>query len=125
LEELMELSDVITLHVPLTRETEGMINTAFIRGCRKNIFLLNLSRGKAVNLKDLVQSMKEGEVIACALDVLENEHLSTMSEEEKHIFDFLIKSSRTVLTPHIGGWTRESYEKISTVLLQKIKQLKR
>jgi D-3-phosphoglycerate dehydrogenase len=55
--------------------------------------------------------------------VLENEKLHTLTTAEKEVFDYLVKSDKVVLSPHIGGWTLESYEKISTVLLQKIKQL--
>jgi D-3-phosphoglycerate dehydrogenase len=85
--------------------------------------LLNLSRGKVVDTSALVEQLQTGSVKAAALDVLENEKLHTLNEAEKEVFNFLIKSDKVVLSPHIGGWTVESYEKISTVLLQKIKEL--
>lgn len=122
--ELFEEADVITFHVPLTDETKGMVNRDYLHSFSKPVILLNLSRGGVVRTADLVEAMMNGKVIAGGLDVLENEKLDTMTSEQKRLFDFLIKSTATVLTPHVGGWTTESYEKISKVLLQKIKELK-
>ena len=118
---IFDTADVITFHVPLTDETRGMVNTNYLSRFKKNIFLLNLSRGKVVSLESLVEAIKKGKVNGCGLDVLENEKLNAMNEKEKIIFDYLKNSSRTVLTPHIAGWTSESYEKISKVLLGKIR----
>lgn len=121
--EIQEQADILTLHVPLTAETHHLINDEWIRKCSKNIVLLNLSRGKVVDTKAVMNQMKAGKVTAAAFDVLENEKLHTLTAAEKEVFDFLIQSDKVVLSPHVGGWTVESYEKISTVLLQKIKQL--
>lgn len=123
MDEIFEHADVISFHIPLTNETKFLANKEFLNKFRKNIFLLNLSRGKIVKLEDLMEAMKSGKILASALDVLENEKLSTMNEAEKNIFEYFKTSSQTVLTPHVGGWTSESYKKISTVLLQKIKEL--
>jgi D-3-phosphoglycerate dehydrogenase len=66
-----------------------------------------------------VEGLKSGKVKGAALDVLENERLETLTKEEKVYFDYLKSSPNVVLTPHIGGWTQESYGKISTILLNK------
>lgn len=121
--EIQAQADIITLHVPLTDETFHLIDDNWIQQCSKNIVLLNLSRGKVVNTQVVVQYLETGKVKAAAFDVLENEKLHTLNVAEKQVFDYLIKSEKVVLSPHVGGWTVESYEKISTVLLQKIKQL--
>jgi D-3-phosphoglycerate dehydrogenase len=121
--EIQAQADIVTFHVPLTSETKHMVNDDWIKQCSKNIVLLNLSRGKVVDTMAVVRQIKEGKINAAAFDVLENEKLHTLTTAEKEVFDYLVKSDKVVLSPHIGGWTLESYEKISTVLLQKIKQL--
>jgi D-3-phosphoglycerate dehydrogenase len=123
METIQREAEVISLHIPLTSETRHLINREWIAKCDNNIVLLNLSRGKVINLEELTVSMKEGKVTACGLDVLENEKLDTMNMTEKATFDFLRIADNVVLSPHVGGWTIESYEKISSVLLQKIKEL--
>lgn len=121
--EIQTQADIVTLHVPLTEETYHLVNDSWIQQCSKNIVLLNLSRGKVVDLQSVMHHLESGKIKAAAFDVLENEKLHTLNVEEKTVFDYLIKSDKVVLSPHVGGWTTESYEKISTVLLQKIKQL--
>jgi D-3-phosphoglycerate dehydrogenase len=84
---------------------------------------LNLARGKIVNTKDLVAALKSGKVKGACLDVLEFETKSFESFFEQHLpeeFDYLIKSEKVVLSPHVGGWTTESYFKLSDVLADKI-----
>jgi D-3-phosphoglycerate dehydrogenase len=76
-----------------------------------------------VNVGDVVMKMKDGKIPACALDVLENERLDTLDATERVVFDYLRMADNVVLSPHVAGWTVESYEKISHVLLQKIKEL--
>jgi D-3-phosphoglycerate dehydrogenase len=120
---LQQQADIITLHVPLNAETRHMINKEWIAGCEKNIVLLNLSRGKVANVADVVNGLKEGKITACGLDVLENEKLDTLDATQKVSFGYLRSADNVVLSPHVGGWTMESYEKISNVLLRKIKEL--
>lgn len=114
--ELQQSADIITLHVPLTNETRYMVNHAFIEKCKKPFYLLNLSRGEVVNTMDVLAAMENNHIAGFAADVLENEKLHAFAESENQWFTALINSSRTVLAPHIGGWTFESYRKISEVL---------
>jgi D-3-phosphoglycerate dehydrogenase len=123
MQDIFENADVLSLHVPLTAETKNMVDDAFIRQFKKPIILLNLSRGKIVRLQHLCEAMESGLVKKAALDVLENENLNALTAEEKDWYNKLIRSNKVILTPHIGGWTVESYRKISEVLLQKIKEL--
>jgi D-3-phosphoglycerate dehydrogenase len=120
---IQQQAHIVTLHVPLTAETRHMINQRWIAECSRQIVLLNLSRGKVTNLGDVADALKNNKIRACGLDVLENEKLDTMNEQEQEIFDYLTKAENVVLSPHVGGWTVESYEKISRVLLRQIKEL--
>ena len=121
MERLMKEADIISLHVPLTDETKYLIDQEFIEKFSKPFYLMNLSRGKVADLTAVVEGLKSGKVIGACLDVLENEKLKTLTEDQKAIFDYLINSNRVVLTPHIGGWTHESYVRINEVLLRQIK----
>lgn len=123
MEDIFSQADVVSFHVPLTDETRYLGNQTFFQTFAKPIILLNLSRGQVVRLEDLMEGLNQGRIRGAALDVLENEHISNLNEKEHAIFSALCTSERTVLTPHIGGWTVESYRKISEVLLQKINGL--
>jgi D-3-phosphoglycerate dehydrogenase len=119
-EELQQSADIITLHVPLTDETRYMVNQYFIDKCKKPFYLLNLSRGEVVNTIDVLAAMENNHIAGFAADVLENERLQHLSPTENHWFNTLIESPRTVLAPHVGGWTFESYRKISEVLAAEV-----
>lgn len=121
LEDIMREADILSLHIPLTDETKYLIDEKFIEGFAKPFYLMNLSRGKVANLNAVVDGLKSGKVIGACLDVLENEKLKTLTEDQQAVFDYLISSNRVVLTPHIGGWTHESYVRINEVLLRQIK----
>lgn len=120
LEEIFEKAEVISLHVPLTVETHGLYNPDFFKNFKKNIFLVNTSRGSVLPLSGLIQLLDTGKILGAALDVLENEKLNTFNNSEKINFNNLIKRKNVVLTPHVGGWSFESYKKINDVLIQKI-----
>ncbi len=118
--EIFEEADVLTFHVPLSPETTYYFNKTLLSQFKKPIFLLNLSRGKVVNTGDLLLGLSQGKVLGAALDVLENEQLESMTGEEKKHFLQLCERENVILSPHIGGWTKESYFKISEVLLDKL-----
>jgi D-3-phosphoglycerate dehydrogenase len=123
LKELFEKADVLSLHVPLTDETNQMVNFSFLEKFKKDIYLINTARGKVVNTDDLVTWMKQGKVLGACLDVLEYESLSFEGLDKANLpeaFKYLLDSDRVILTPHIAGWTHESNEKIAAILAQKI-----
>ena len=123
LEAILQNADVISFHVPQNEETIYMANQSFFDAVQKSIFLLNLSRGKIVQTSALVAAMKSGKVIGAGLDVLEYEKSSFESFFEQEIpsdFSYLLQSDQVILTPHVGGWTNESYFKLSDVLADKI-----
>lgn len=126
LEELMELADILSLHVPLTDETIWMVDDDFISKFRKPIWLINTSRGKVVRTASLVSALKTGKILGAALDVLEYEKLSFEDIDRANLpedFKYLIQSDQVVLSPHIAGWTYESNEKMAKVIIDKIRKL--
>ncbi len=121
LETLCREADVVSFHVPLTDETQYMCNAAFIEKMQKPFFVLNTSRGKVLRTADLVDGLKSGKVLGAGLDVLEYEnHNFEHPEERPEPLKYLSSCDRVVLTPHVAGWTVESYEKLSQILAKKI-----
>ena len=119
-EELKAKADIISLHIPLDNFSRGWVDQAFIESVKKPFWLINTARGEIVKLKDLVEALKSGKVRGASLDVLENEKLSTLTDEQNASFTALANNPNVILTPHIAGWTVESYRKISEVLGEKI-----
>lgn len=113
-------ADVISLHIPLTSETHHFINADFVENCKNEIYLINCARGKLVNLAVVTAGLKTEKILGACLDVLENEDLHALNSTEEEIFNYLISNNNVILTPHVAGWTTESYERISKVLSQKI-----
>lgn len=127
LEELQEKSDVLSLHIPWTPETDKLVNSQFINNFTKPFWLINTSRGKNVVTADLVEALKSGKILGAGLDVLEYEKLSfeTLFEEDKvpDAFQYLLESDKVILSPHIAGWTFESHEKLAQTIVDKIKNM--
>lgn len=124
LEALFEQSDIVSLHVPLTDETRFMVNRDFLTQFKKEIFLINTSRGKVLKTEDLVHQLKTGKVKGACLDVLEYEGLSFEQLDANKLpkaFAELIKMENVILSPHIAGWTHESNVKLAQTIVQKVK----
>ncbi|UOY08405.1 2-hydroxyacid dehydrogenase [Muricauda sp. SCSIO 64092] len=123
--ELQQKSDVISLHVPLTESSNGMINREFINAFHNPFWFLNTARGKCVVTKDLVEALKSGKVLGAGLDVLEYEKKSFDFEDwfmnKPKPFKYLRKAPNVLLTPHVAGWTVESKEKLAQTIVDKIK----
>jgi D-3-phosphoglycerate dehydrogenase / 2-oxoglutarate reductase len=124
METIFNEADILSLHIPLTSETKSLVNQSFINQFKKNIVLLNTSRGEIVFQKDLVEALQQGKVTGAALDVLENEKIAELTSEDQTILNSLKKYSNVIFTPHIAGWTFESHIKINVALVDKIKALK-
>jgi D-3-phosphoglycerate dehydrogenase len=117
---LFQDADVLSLHVPLTHETRFMVNADFLSRFSKPIYLLNLSRGAVLRTKDAARALQQGQLRGLALDVLEQEPPEHMSSEDKLWFAKLLAMEEVLFTPHVGGWSTESYERISGVLAARI-----
>ena len=126
LQQLFDEVDIVSLHTPLTKETEYMINNSFLNSFKKNIYIINTARGKCLKTLDLVANMKSGKVLGACLDVLEYEMTSFENIDIANLpeaFQYLAQSNKVVLSPHIAGWTHESNIKIAVILANKILNL--
>lgn len=119
-EELLETSDVLTLHVPLTKETKNWLNLGRLAMMKSQFWLFNLSRGGVLDLSLVLRELNANRIVGFAADVLEFEPPTKGDEAFIENFNALLKNNRVVFSPHVGGWTVESYEKISLVLLDKV-----
>ena len=126
MDELWEMADIVSLHVPLTEETLYLADDVFFQKFKKDIFLMNTSRGQVVKTSDLVRALKSGKVKGAALDVLEFEDSSfeALSKDIPADFRYLLEADNVLLTPHIAGWTVESNVKLARVLVEKIRNLR-
>ncbi len=124
LEKLQSEADVLSLHIPWTPDTDGMVNAKFINSFTKPFWFINTSRGKNVITADVVEALKTGKILGAALDVLEYEKLSFenlfIDTVKPDAFSYLLEAENVLLTPHIAGWTYESHEKLAQTIVNKI-----
>ena len=120
LEQICRYADVISFHVPLTKETQQMANKDFFNSLQRKPWILNTARGKILNLDDLKTALLNGQVAGAGLDVLENEILSTYTAEEKESLDWFLGQPNIIITPHIAGYSHEAFLKMGEVLLEKL-----
>ncbi|KAK6541544.1 D-3-phosphoglycerate dehydrogenase 2 [Orbilia ellipsospora] len=115
LEELLEQSDFVTLHVPELPETRGMIGEKQLNKMKNGSYLINASRGSVVNIPDLINAMKSGRVAGAALDVYPNEPAGNgdFFTNDLNVWAEDLRGLRNIiLTPHIGGSTEEAQSAI-------------
>lgn len=120
LEELLARVEILSLHVPLTRETRKWVDSSFFGKLKNPIWLVNTARGEIVSSADLLYAVQQGIVRGATLDVLENEKFETLLTPERAVLQGLIDTQKVLFTPHVAGWTHESYVRINEVLVQKI-----
>lgn len=121
--EIWEKADVLSFHIPQNEETLYLGNEDFFERFKKPIYVINLSRGKIIETAGLVKHLKSKKVLGACLDVLEFEKSSFESFFDQDLpsdFQYLLDSPNVLLSPHVGGWTVESYFKLSDVLADKI-----
>ncbi|WP_341658377.1 NAD(P)-dependent oxidoreductase [Blattabacterium cuenoti] len=121
---IFKKSDVISLHVPYTKRTKGMINYDFIKKFYKPFYLINTSRGGCLITSHLENALKNGKIYGACLDVLEYENFSSsnifLNQKFHKSFLYLIHSNKVLFTPHIAGWTKESKFKMDKKIVEKI-----
>ncbi|MBC7114930.1 MAG: D-3-phosphoglycerate dehydrogenase / 2-oxoglutarate reductase [Archaeoglobi archaeon] len=110
-DELLSTADVISLHVPLTEETKHMIGRREFEMMKPNAVLINTARGKVVDEDALVEALEQGRIYGAGLDVF---------YEEPPRNQKLLSLPNVVLTPHIGGMTKEANRRMAFELVEKI-----
>ena len=123
LDALLERSDVISLHLPLTPETDRYADAAFFEKCEKPIWFINTARGPLTDTEALLNAIGKGKVLGACLDVLEFEERSLLglkAEKEDPVLQRLLASEKVLLSPHVAGVTKESWFKLANVLADKI-----
>ncbi|MFM7769253.1 MAG: NAD(P)-dependent oxidoreductase, partial [Bacteroidota bacterium] len=113
-------ADIVSLHLPLSAETWNYANDNFFNNFRKKIVFLNTARGNHVEINSLIRAIKSGKISHCGLDVLPFEKQSLEDINRNDELEELLSFPNVVVTPHVAGWTTESYEKLSRVLGEKI-----
>ena len=111
LEELLRRADFITLHVPLTEKTKGLIKAETLAKCKKGVYLINCARGGLVVERDLKAALESGQVAGAALDVFEVE-----PARENPLFE----QPNLVATPHLGASTAEAQEKVAVQVAEQV-----
>ena len=114
LDNLLSISDIISLHIPLTKETKNLIDEKKLRLIKNSSVIINTSRGGIIDENSLAKLLKENKIGGAALDVFNKEPINKENAKKFEGLDNLI------LTPHIGGVTKESNERVSKMIAKKI-----
>lgn len=123
MDEIYKKADVISFHIPQNEETMFIADEEYFNSFEKAIYVINLARGKIIKTDALVKVIESGKILGACLDVLEYEKASFESFFDQNLdptFQYLLQSDKVILSPHVGGWTHESYFKLSDVLADKI-----
>jgi len=115
-EELLQQSDFVTFHVPETEETENLFNKEHLAHIKPHSYLLNLSRGKVVNIEALAEGLKSGRIAGAGIDVYPEEPKSNDDPFKSPLQGL----DNVILTPHVGGSTEEAQKNIGTEVAQKL-----
>lgn len=121
-EKVKAEADILSIHVPLTSETRNFFTLEELKGFAKPFWLVNTARGEVINFATLNEAFDQGILRGAVLDVLENEKFQRFSPEQKAEFERLAQRENVIFSPHVAGWTFESYLKINEVLVKQIKK---
>ena len=120
LEHFERETEILSIHVPLTSETKNHFTADYLRSFDKLKFVINTARGGVLSLNAILQLLEEGKLLGAGLDVLENEKLDALTIEQQHVFEALAQREDVIMTPHVAGWTHESYVRINQVIVNKM-----
>jgi glyoxylate reductase len=112
LNNLFKKSDVLTIHIPYSRETHQLVDSSLLSKMKKTSFLINTSRGKIVNENDLIMYLQQNKIQGAGLDVFEKEPINKKNK--------LTKLENTVLAPHIGSSTDETRYEMTEIAIKNL-----
>ena len=113
LDQIYEVSDIISLHIPLTNETKNLINKVSFYKMKQKPIIINTSRGSVINENDLIDAYNNNHISGFALDVFENEPI------KDSFYNKINVDMNCILTPHISGVTTQSNERVSNFIANK------
>lgn len=122
MEEIVKEADILSFHIPLTKETKRLVDKEYLSHFRKPIFFLMGARGGIVDVPSVLDALDSGQIVGAAFDVLPVEKFPALALEEW--YHPLTARDNVILSPHVAGWTYESYYKLSAILADKIIALK-
>ena len=123
--EFFEKVEILSLHTNYLASNFHLVDHAFIQRMKNSFILINTARGKIVNTEALIKALDSGKIIAAGLDVneFENHHFQHDAGTFHPLLQKLSEYPQVIITPHVAGWTTESYFKLSAVLAEKVKSL--
>lgn len=119
LEELIQRSDIITIHVDYNINNKNFFTEKHFNLMKNNSYFINTSRGELVNQSALINGLKEKKIAGAAIDVVDDEFTLT-SSSNKDLFKYAKKNSNLLITPHIGGLTEESISLSETIIFKSL-----
>ena len=119
-DQVVAESEVISFHLPLTSETAHLADDRFFSSLQQKPFFISTCRGGVTDTAALLSALERGLVRGAALDVLENEKLESYTPAEAEQLRLLASLPNVILTPHIAGYSHESFEKMAAALLDKL-----
>lgn len=121
MQEIAEKADIISFHIPYSKDNHHIINDVFISKLKKQIYLIQTSRGALMDTEAVLSHLKTGEIKALGIDVYEDEPWTKGEHASVNVYQALLSLAQVIATPHIAGWTQESKIKLANVLMEKIK----
>lgn len=120
LEYIQKEAEVISLHLPLTNLTAHYANDAFFSALEQKPYFISTCRGQVSSTASVLKALQNQQIRGAALDVLENEQLSTYKDAEKEVLSSLLALPNFLATPHIAGYSHEAYHRMAKVVLEKL-----
>ena len=124
MQHIYQNSDIVSFHIPLQKDTFHLFDISFIQKMHKKFYIINTSRGKIINTRDLIKGLESNKILGAGLDVHESENKAFSKLDFNQEINYLLNCKNVILTPHIAGLTKESNKKLSSVLIEKILQFK-
>ncbi len=122
IEEVLKVSDFVTIHMPLTPETKDLFNAKSIASMKDDAVVLNMARGGIVNEQDMYEALKAGKIGGYASDVMENELAAGGLTEGAGFDSPLFECDNFVVTPHLGAQTVDASRDIGAHIISKVKE---
>lgn len=122
LEEIAEQADVISLHIPYSKENFHLIDEKLIAQFKKSPYIIHTCRGEVIDTIAVLEALKSGQIKAFGIDVYEDEPWTKGKKVPLEIYQELLSLNNVIATPHIAGWTVESKWKLAKILMDKIRE---